>query len=104
MTGGNKGKAANPNDPVFFTTITPKGKKAEKGCAYDWCKARRQDKAMAGGKGNAESMNLKGAVRQWSGVEGAGKAATDESRHPLHHTIEVYKKEKERKSIFGERD
>ena len=58
---------------------------------------------MDGGKGNAESMVLKGKARQWTGVEGAGKATIGESQHPLHHTIEAYREEKEMKSIFRER-
>ena len=57
-----------------------------------------------GGKGKDDSSNLKGAVRRWAGLDGAGKATIGEGSHPLHHTRDAYEKEKERRSLFGERD
>ena len=51
-------------------------------------------------KGIAEGMSLKGKARQWTGVEGSGKAKSEDKQHPLQNTKDAYEKEKERGSLF----
>ena len=92
-TGQDKGHTANPNDPVFLTMILPKGKKSEP--------ENKAGKMMM--KGNAEGMTVKGKVRKWAAVGGAGKATTEERQQPLHHTMEAYGKEKNRSQFSKQR-
>ena len=69
----------------------PKGKKSES-----------EEGPIAGQmvKGIAEGMSLKGKARQWTGVEGSGKAKSEDKQHPLQNTKDAYEKEKERGSLF----
>ena len=42
-------------------------------------------------------------TRQWAGTDGTKEEATEEGIHRLQHSMEEYGKEKERRSILGDR-
>ena len=88
-SGQAKGETSNPNAPVFFTMALPKGKKT-----------LPENKEGPKMKGKEEGTTLKGKVQQWAEVGGTGKATAGENRHPLHHTMEAYGEEKDRKPLF----